>query len=466
MSDHDHATPPKGRRTKRSPANSAAPGALDMPITEDVAAASGEASAPAKPKRMRKARKHAQAAVAPAPDPLLDAATDVALETPEAHAAHHHARSYHHDEPLGENEIRAAALAVNLQMLKYSTAREAAADTPAATWAEGDAEPPFDAPEWDDEPMSAPPMEALEIEGAAPVEPPAVETPPPAPLRPRTPAPPLPPLKPASLDYLRKARAAAQEEAVAISKLSRSIPRSSMLAIATGVAAPLLALGAFAAFNHARNGQAQDLLSPAAVEAHTPDSRELLASYQVAMQRIEAGRPEEGAAILRQVADAGFPMAQYRLAKLYERGEGVRRNLTIAYEMSVLAARGGNCRAMHDAGVFLARGEGVERNEGAAFAWFLRAAELGVSDSQYNVGLLYQQGRGVDANAQEALYWFMIAARQHDLNAIDRAVLLAAEMSPEDVARVRARAHAFSPRAGDAVANGAFDGAAQTCASL
>ncbi|MBK6705845.1 MAG: sel1 repeat family protein [Caulobacteraceae bacterium] len=160
--------------------------------------------------------------------------------------------------------------------------------------------------------------------------------------------------------------------------------------------------------------------------------------------------------MLRRAADRGFPMAQYRLAKLYERGEGVPADLTIARQWTERSAGAGNRRAMHDLGVYFARGEGAPLDEAAAFRWFRQAAELGVADSQYNLGVLYQQGRGVNASASEALFWFMVAARQGDQDAGARATALEAQLTPQQVEQARARAQAFRPRASSATANGEF----------
>lgn len=185
-------------------------------------------------------------------------------------------------------------------------------------------------------------------------------------------------------------------------------------------------------------------------------SGDLTAQYELALQRISAGRTAEGVTMLRRAADRGFAMAQYRLAKLYERGEGVPADLTIARQWTERAAGAGNRRAMHDLGVYFARGEGAPLDEAAAFRWFRQAAELGVADSQYNLGVLYQQGRGVNASASEALFWFMVAARQGDQDAGARATALEAQLAPQQVEQARARAQAFRPRASSAVANGEF----------
>jgi len=185
-------------------------------------------------------------------------------------------------------------------------------------------------------------------------------------------------------------------------------------------------------------------------------SGDLTAQYELALQRIAAGRTQDGVTMLRRAADRGFPMAQYRLAKLYERGEGVQTDLAIARQWTERAAAAGNRRAMHDLGVYFARGEGAPLDESAAFRWFRQAAELGVADSQYNLGVLYQQGRGVNASASEALFWFLVAARQGDQDAGARATALESQLPQIQVQQARARATAFRPRAASAVANGEF----------
>ena len=183
---------------------------------------------------------------------------------------------------------------------------------------------------------------------------------------------------------------------------------------------------------------------------------DLTAQYELSLQRIAAGRTQEGVTMLRRAADRGFPMAQYRLAKLYERGEGVQADLAVARQWTERAAAAGNRRAMHDLGVYFARGEGAPLDEAAAFRWFRQAAELGVADSQYNLGVLYQQGRGVSASPSEALFWFLVAARQGDQDAGARATALESQLPQIQVQQARARATAFRPRAASAVANGEF----------
>ncbi|MES1200805.1 MAG: hypothetical protein ABUS57_05090 [Pseudomonadota bacterium] len=183
---------------------------------------------------------------------------------------------------------------------------------------------------------------------------------------------------------------------------------------------------------------------------------DLVAEYELGLQRIAANRSAEGMGLLRRAADHGMAMAQYRLAKIYERGEGVPVDLTQARQWTERAAGGGNRRAMHDLGVYYARGEGAPLDEQAAFRWFRQAAELGVTDSQYNLGVLYQQGRGIGASPSEALFWFLVAARQGDADATARAAQLESQLPAQQVAQAHGRAESFRARAVSGPANGEF----------
>ncbi|NWG54841.1 MAG: sel1 repeat family protein, partial [Hydrogenophilaceae bacterium] len=182
-----------------------------------------------------------------------------------------------------------------------------------------------------------------------------------------------------------------------------------------------------------------------------------VALYDLALQRIAADETSEGVALLRRAAGQDLAMAQYRLAKLYERGEaGVPQDIRQARQWTERAANNGNRRAMHDLGVFYARGEGAPLDEQAAFRWFRQAADLGVTDSQYNLGVLYQQGRGVSADPAEALFWYLVAARNGDRDAQSRAAAVEQMLTQTQIEQTRARAQAFRPRAASARANGEF----------
>lgn len=177
------------------------------------------------------------------------------------------------------------------------------------------------------------------------------------------------------------------------------------------------------------------------------------ADYTQAMALL-AQNDARGVALLTRAAEAGWPMAQYRLAKLHESGEGVALNPVLAMQWTERAAANGNVRAMHDLGFYYARGDAAPMDEAASFRWFRQAAEFGLADSQYNLGVLYQQGRGVTADMSEALFWFTLAADQGDAAAMERIVDLGDSLSAMDIEQARARADAFEPRQANARANG------------
>lgn len=275
-------------------------------------------------------------------------------------------------------------------------------------------------------------------------------------------------LAPIEPDYMAKARAAAFD-ALDVLETSRHHPErrfafGPLAGFAAGFAMAALAVGALlfmrtqpAPASAAAHVVAEVKAAPPPVPAPAPITPEQMAAqYQAAARLIEQNAPRDALAPMQRLADAGFVMAQYRLAKMYERGEGVAADLVQARIWTERAAGGGNRNALHDLGVYFARGEGAPRDAAAASRWFRQAAELGLADSQFNLGVLYAEGRGVEADVWEALYWFRLAARQGDVAAGERAIELELGLTPYDLEQVDARVAAFQPRAADPVANGEF----------
>jgi localization factor PodJL len=196
-------------------------------------------------------------------------------------------------------------------------------------------------------------------------------------------------------------------------------------------------------------------LTPATLAA-AAEKGDSVAQYLVAEDAIRGGDAAKGLNLLQRAANQGLAAAQYRLAKVYERGEGVAMDLNQARQWTERAAVAGNVKAMHDLGVYYARGEGAPFDETQAARWFRQAAEFGVADSQFNLAVLFQQGRGVQANASEAMFWYMVAAKGGDADAGARAESLGATMSASEVQSVRARAASFTPKPSNPRANGQF----------
>ena len=265
-------------------------------------------------------------------------------------------------------------------------------------------------------------------------------------------------------DYIARARAVALDELHAIESQRRPQRRVSVgpaASIAAGFAITALAVGAYlfmqvkAAPAPAQASASVAVQAPAPLPA-PPTPQQMAADYQAVAAQLDQGALEQALPRLRHLADAGFAMAQYRLAKLYERGEGVAADLVQARQWTERAAAGGNTRAIYDLGVYYARGEGAPRDDAAAFRYFQQAAELGLADGQYNLGVLYQEGRGAGADPGEALFWFMAAAQQGDAAAAERVAALRRELTPFDVEQAQARLAAFQATPSDPIANGVF----------
>lgn len=280
---------------------------------------------------------------------------------------------------------------------------------------------------------------------------------------------PLELLQPAPVEpaYIGRARAAALEDLHTIETSRREPERrfalNPVMSAVAGFAITALAVGAFFFMRMEAAPAPAAALVTAPVRATSPPPRpapstpeQMAGTYQAALQLIEQNAPQDALATMQRLANAGFVIAQYRLAKMYERGEGMPADLVQARVWTERAAAGGNRNAMHDLGAYYAQGEGAPRDYAAARRLFQQAAELGFVDSQFNLGVLYQEGRGVEANVMEALFWFRLAASHGDQAGAERASEIELGLTAYDMQEVDSRVAAFQPRVANPIANGEF----------
>jgi localization factor PodJL len=163
------------------------------------------------------------------------------------------------------------------------------------------------------------------------------------------------------------------------------------------------------------------------------------------MARQQAGDAAGAVALMKAAADTGDARSINRLAKMYERGEGVTRDLAQARALTERAASRGSRQAMHNLGVYYAEAEGEQRDFGKAAESFLQAANRGVVDSQFNLAAMAEQGLGGPKSERVAYYWYSLAARSGDRDAAAKARELAARLSPAEKAAEDKRVAAFKP---------------------
>ena len=102
----------------------------------------------------------------------------------------------------------------------------------------------------------------------------------------------------------------------------------------------------------------------------------------------------------------------YRKGKKYEKGKGVEKNLTLAFELYKKAAEMGLDSAQNSLGVCYGEALGVFEDKEKAFYWYQKAAEQGHALAQSNLSSCYAQGNGVPMDEKKALEWCQKSAAQ------------------------------------------------------
>ena len=86
--------------------------------------------------------------------------------------------------------------------------------------------------------------------------------------------------------------------------------------------------------------------------------------------------------LLTKAAEQGFALAQYELALMYLRGEGVEQNMDKAIELLTKAAEQGFSPAQYKLVLMYLKGEGMEQNMDKAIELLTKAAEQGHAPAQ------------------------------------------------------------------------------------
>jgi len=182
-----------------------------------------------------------------------------------------------------------------------------------------------------------------------------------------------------------------------------------------------------------------------------------LAAYEVGVRfsegRVVPANNEEAARWFDIAAKKGVVPAQFRLATLYEKGLGVKKDLVVARDLYRAAADKGHGKAMHNLAVLYAEGADGKPDYNTAAVWFRKAADHGITDSQYNLAILYARGVGVEQNLAEAYKWFFLAAKEGDQDAAQKRDQIASRLDPQALAAARAAADSWTalPQPADAV---------------
>ncbi len=157
---------------------------------------------------------------------------------------------------------------------------------------------------------------------------------------------------------------------------------------------------------------------------------------------------------------------------MYERGQGVAKDLGRARSWYQAAAEKGNVKAMHNLAVSASSRDDGGPDYALASKWYGEAASYGLADSQFNLGILAEHGLGAPKNLAEAYKWFALAANGGDEEAAKRRELVKPQLDPASLADAERSVSAWTAKQAAPDANEVLepkewaDTAPQTNASL
>jgi uncharacterized protein len=173
---------------------------------------------------------------------------------------------------------------------------------------------------------------------------------------------------------------------------------------------------------------------------------------------VAAGAPEDGVAayekgdyatalrLLCPLADQGDAGAQYNLGLMYANVQGVPQDYAAAVNWYRKGAEQGDTGAQVNLGLMYDNGQGVQQDYATAMSWYRKAAERGDAAAKYFLAVMYEYGRGVPQDYVTAHMWFNLAAASGDTDAVIRREMVAAKMTPAQIAEAEKLAREWKPK--------------------
>lgn len=111
-------------------------------------------------------------------------------------------------------------------------------------------------------------------------------------------------------------------------------------------------------------------------------------------------------------AEAGDAEAQYQLGKMYNFGDGVRRDYAQALFWYRKGAEQGDPGSQFMLGGLYHFGQGVPKDDAQAFDWIMKAAKQGDTDAEFFISTCYSEGWGVAKDDAQEIAWLRKGAEQ------------------------------------------------------
>ncbi len=184
--------------------------------------------------------------------------------------------------------------------------------------------------------------------------------------------------------------------------------------------------------------------SPSASEQGDPGSNELV--YTAGLEAHDKGDFKGARRHWLIAAEGGHREAQYRMAVLFDHGEGVVADAVSAAFWYRRAAENGHVRGQTNLGVMYRQGDGVTKDSQTALAWTERAARQGVARAQTNLALMLAGGEGTAVDYAQAYMWFATAAAQGNADARKGMTALQSLMTFGQLTEAKGLAKTFQPK--------------------
>ena len=143
------------------------------------------------------------------------------------------------------------------------------------------------------------------------------------------------------------------------------------------------------------------------------------ADYDAGLAKYRDGNFASAAYEWKTAAEQGDGLSQFALGQIYEKGRGVKRDLSQAYKWYQLAADNNIVGAQVRMADFLLSGRVKGHKPEEAAIWLNKAAKTGSADAQFKLGLMSLEGVGVKKDESAAAHWFELAANQGHLQAMN-----------------------------------------------
>jgi TPR repeat protein len=124
----------------------------------------------------------------------------------------------------------------------------------------------------------------------------------------------------------------------------------------------------------------------------------------------------------------------------------IKQDYREAYKWYSKAADQGDSKSQYRLGLMFAFWQGPRTDNAEMAKWFRLAADQGDADAQGELGLLYESGHGVPQDYVLAHKWLNLAAAQGNKEALDRRDVLAAKMTPAQIAEAQRLASAWASK--------------------